>query len=135
MPVRAALTLDAKTPQDFPAGCDQEGRKWELPRRVGRLPRAGRHWRGLYQRRSIIERMFSSLKRSLLLEEHSCPGFGKVWLHVPCPCSITSLPYSPACWPATFSTSAIRAWIGCLHLLGCPTLRSLNPPGSRSGPR
>ena len=67
MPVRPALTLDAKPPQDFPARCDQESWKWELLRRVGRLPRAGRHWRGRYKRRSIIERMFSSLKRSLLL--------------------------------------------------------------------
>ena len=77
-----------------------------IPRRVGRLPKAGCHRRGLYKRRSIIEGTFSSLKCSLLLEEHSCPGFDKVRLYVPFPCSTTSLPYSPACWPATFSTCA-----------------------------
>ena len=35
--------------------------------------------------RPIIERMFSSLKRSRLLADHSCIGIGKVRLHVSLP--------------------------------------------------
>ncbi len=43
----------------------------DLSRRVGRLPRAGKRWRRLYRRRTIIERMFSGLERSMLLDGHS----------------------------------------------------------------
>ena len=65
--------------------CDTEYHEtWEGDhlRRVGRLARASRRWRRLYRRRPIIERMFSSMKRSRLLAEHSCIGIGKVRRHV-----------------------------------------------------
>ena len=65
--------------------CDTEYHEtWEGDhlRRVGRLARASRRWRRLYRRRPIIERMFSSMKRSRLLAEHSCIGINKVRLHV-----------------------------------------------------
>ncbi len=51
-------------------------------RRIGRLPRASRRWARLYQHRTIVERMFSSLKRSRLLAQHSYLGIEKVSLHV-----------------------------------------------------
>ena len=64
--------------------CPQEHHetwKGDLLRRVGRLPRAGRRWRLLYRRRGSVERMFSSLKRSRLLIDHSCRNIRRVRQH------------------------------------------------------
>ncbi len=51
-------------------------------RKVGRFPRSSRRWRRLYRRRPIIERMFSSLKRSRLLADCRHLGIAKTRLHV-----------------------------------------------------
>lgn len=56
--------------------------KGDRLRKVGRLPRAGRLWRRMYRRRPIVERMFSSLKRSRTLAEHSCLDIRRMRLHV-----------------------------------------------------
>ena len=78
-------------------GCDMKGKSpwlgpncvfehyenWQgdLLRKVGRLPRASKRWRRLYKSRTVIERLFSSMKRSRLLDEHSYLGIKKVQLH------------------------------------------------------
>ena len=65
--------------------CQQEhyeGWDGDLLRRVGRLPRASRRWKRLYKRRTQVERMFGSLKRSRLLDTHCYLGIEKVRLHV-----------------------------------------------------
>ena len=65
--------------------CPQEHHEtWEgdLLRRVGRLARAGRRWRRLYKRRTVIERMFGSLKRSRLLDAHCALSIARMRLHV-----------------------------------------------------
>lgn len=49
---------------------------------MGRFPRSSRRWRRLYRRRPIIERMFSSLKRSRLLADCQHLGIAKTRLHV-----------------------------------------------------
>ena len=54
----------------------------ELLRKVGRLPRAGRRWEKLYDKRTAIERLFRSLKASRLLDLHRYRGLFKVGLHV-----------------------------------------------------
>ncbi len=59
-----------------------EGWDGDLLRRVGRLPRASARWKRLYKRRTIVERLFGSLKRSRLLDEHCYLGIKKVRLHV-----------------------------------------------------
>ena len=59
-----------------------EGWDGDLLRRVGRLPRASKRWKRLYKRRTIVERMFGSLKRSRLLDQHCYLGIKKVRLHV-----------------------------------------------------
>ena len=53
----------------------------DLLRRVGRLPRTSRLWRRLYRKRPVIERLFSSMKRSRLLNKHRCRGLRKIRLH------------------------------------------------------
>ena len=65
--------------------CQQEhyeGWDGDLLRRVGRLPRASKRWKRLYKRRTIVERLFGSLKRSRLLDSHCYLGIRKVRLHV-----------------------------------------------------
>lgn len=65
--------------------CPQEHYEtWEgdLLRKVGRLPRAGRRWRRLYKRRTVIERMFSSMKRSRLLDRHFALNLARMRFHV-----------------------------------------------------
>ncbi len=59
-----------------------EGWDGDLLRRVGRLPRASKRWKRLYKRRTIVERMFGSLKRSRLLDSHCYLGIKKVRLHI-----------------------------------------------------
>ncbi len=59
-----------------------EGWDGELLRRVGRLPRASKRWATLYKKRTSVERMFGSLKRSRLLDRHCYLGIKKVRLHV-----------------------------------------------------
>ena len=53
----------------------------ELLRKVGRLSRASRVWKKLYRRRTTIERLFSSMKASRLLNLHRYRGGRKVRLH------------------------------------------------------
>ena len=65
--------------------CEQEhyeGWDGNLLRRVGRLARASKRWKRLYKRRTTVERMFGSLKRSRLLNQHCYLGIRKVRLHV-----------------------------------------------------
>ena len=65
--------------------CEQEhyeGWDGDLLRRVGRLPRASKRWKRLYKRRTTVERLFGSLKRSRLLDTHCYLGIRKVRLHV-----------------------------------------------------
>ena len=59
-----------------------EGWDGELLRRVGRLPRASKRWATLYKKRTSVERLFGSLKRSRLLDSHCYLGMKKVRLHV-----------------------------------------------------
>ena len=59
-----------------------EGWDGDLLRRVGRLPKASKRWKRLYKRRTIVERLFGSLKRSRLLDKHCYLGMAKVRLHV-----------------------------------------------------
>ena len=54
----------------------------DLLRRVGRLPRASKRWARLFATRPSVERMFSSLKRSRLLDSHTCLNLRRVRLHV-----------------------------------------------------
>ena len=53
----------------------------ELLRKVGRLARASKKWKRLYAKRTGIERLFGSLKRSRLLDTHRYRGMVKVGLH------------------------------------------------------
>ena len=53
----------------------------ELLRKVGRLPRASKWWRGLYRQRTTIERWFNSIKASRLLTLHRYRGRRKIALH------------------------------------------------------
>ena len=87
-------------------GCDMKGKSpwlgencvfehyenWQgdLLRKVGRLPRASKRWRRLYKSRTVIERLFSSMKRSRLLDEHSYLGIKKIQLHA----SLSMLTYA-----------------------------------------
>ena len=59
-----------------------EGWGGDLLRKVGRLPRAGRRWRRIYRRRTVIERMFGSMKRSRLLDFAICLNIKRMRLHV-----------------------------------------------------
>ena len=49
---------------------------------MGIIPRFSSAWKELYQKRSSIERYFSSAKQSRLLNRHQCLGQAKVELHV-----------------------------------------------------
>ena len=51
-------------------------------RKVGRFPRGSRRWARLYSHRTVIERMFSSLKRSRLMGDCRYLGMAKTRLHV-----------------------------------------------------
>ncbi len=69
----------------FTRHCDYE--HYERPegrllRIVGMLPRCSEEWQAEYKKRSGIERCFSSLKHSQLLDTHRCLNGGKVALHV-----------------------------------------------------
>ena len=60
---------------------------WENPtgkliKTMGIIPRFSSAWKELYQKRSSIERYFSSAKQSRLLNRHQCLGQAKVELHV-----------------------------------------------------
>ena len=60
---------------------------WENPtgkliKTMGIIPRFSSAWKELYQKRSSIERYFSSAKQSRLLNQHQCLGQAKVELHV-----------------------------------------------------
>ena len=68
---------------------------WEHPtdkllRIMGIIPRFSSAWKELYQKRSSIERYFSSAKQSRLLNRHQCLGQAKVELHV----SMATLAYA-----------------------------------------
>ena len=59
---------------------------WEDPannlRVLGVVSRSDPQWRRLYRRRQVIERMFSSLKRSRLLNRHQYVRKRKIETHV-----------------------------------------------------
>ena len=59
---------------------------WEDPannlRALGVVSRSDPQWRRLYRRRPVIERMFSSLKRSRLLDKHQYVRKRKIEAHV-----------------------------------------------------
>ena len=57
---------------------------------MGIIPRFSNAWKELYQKRSSIERYFSSAKQSRLLNRHQCLGQDKVELHV----NMTTLAYA-----------------------------------------
>ena len=59
-------------------------------RKVGRLVRTTRLWKKLYRMRSVIERLFRSLKQSRWLSGHQYRGLEKVRLHA----SLALLTYS-----------------------------------------
>ena len=81
-----------------PAGCRLKKRSsgairycvtkthWEDPasnlRVLGVVSRSDPQWRRLYRRRQVIERMFSSLKRSRLLNKHQYVRKRKIEMHV-----------------------------------------------------
>ena len=74
-----------KTEKPWLGPCRQEHHEnWQDDRlrKVGRLPRASRRWANLYKRRTVIERMFSSLKRSRLMDDCRYLGMAKTCLHV-----------------------------------------------------
>ena len=50
-------------------------------RKVGRLVRTTGRWKRLYKMRTVIERLFRSLKQSRWLSGHQYRGLEKVWLH------------------------------------------------------
>ena len=79
-----------------PAGCirNNQGRlfvqcrdsHWENPdddlRVIGVVARASDEWRGMYKKRTVIERGFSSMKRSRLLDKHQYLSQKKIRAHV-----------------------------------------------------
>ena len=69
----------------FTRHCDSE--HYEKPegrllRIVGSLPRCSAEWQTQYRKRPVIERYFSSVKHSRLLDQHRCLDIRKVRLHV-----------------------------------------------------
>ena len=95
------LGTDPKTGRHLfrcqPAGCRLKARSrlmarycnttahWEDPasnlRVLGVVSRSDPQWRRLYRRRQVIERMFSSLKRSRLLNKHQYVRKRKIEMH------------------------------------------------------
>ncbi len=80
-----------------PAGCDRATQKhmflpncgdshWENPddnlRVIGVVARASPEWKEMYKQRQVIERGFSSLKRSRLLDKHQYMTQKKLRAHV-----------------------------------------------------
>ena len=63
---------------------DEQYENWKGDnlRRIGKLARASKRWARLYRMRPTVERMFSSLKRSRLLDDHRCFNIKRVRLHV-----------------------------------------------------
>ena len=49
---------------------------------MGTIHRSSLEWKGLYNMRPVIERYFSSAKRSRLLDTHKCLNLERVTLHV-----------------------------------------------------
>ena len=49
---------------------------------MGTIHRSSLEWKGLYNMRTVIERYFSSAKRSRLLDTHKCLNLERVTLHV-----------------------------------------------------
>ena len=86
---------DLKTEKPWLAPCRQEHHEnWQDDRlrKVGRLPRASRRWANLYKRRTVIERMFSSLKRSRLMGDCRYLAWRKHACTSHCPSSPTPQP-------------------------------------------